>query len=392
MLLKYSIENYKSIKNKETIDFNASSLTQHKNHLINNSILPVIALYGPNGGGKTAILESINIFKSLIFPEFNNIFSNSQYLKKQKNNKDKLMKFEISFKDDNERILNYGIHFGDKIDFEEFKIENKTIFKKEKEKYEFCAELQKTDFNFSNFNSAGSLLFVFSNFFKNPEIQSLAKEFKKIQWIDNTFALNKSKGLFGEPVFSIGNIALLMKYKKKVIKIFNDLDINIHDIDMIESPVKDGSFNVILHKKDMYDEIYKINYNDESNGTQKIIILLSFFLETIHNKSLIIVDELDAGIHTKILKYLILMFMKNNKGAQLIFSSHDMPTLDSSIFRKDEIYFAAINDSKFTSIVSLREFGSDVREANNFSKLYLDGKLGYDPYIDYSLKAFEENE
>jgi hypothetical protein len=47
------------------------------------------------------------------------------------------------------------------------------------------------------------------------------------------------------------------------------------------------------------------------------------------------------------------MFTKNNKGAQLIFSSHDMPTLSSSIFRKDEIYFAAINDSKFTSIISL---------------------------------------
>jgi hypothetical protein len=66
--------------------------------------------------------------------------------------------------------------------------------------------------------------------------------------------------------------------------------------------------------------------------------------------------------------------------------------LSSSIFRKDEIYFAAINDSKFTSIISLWEFGSDVREANNFAKTYLDGKLGYDPYVDYSLKGFNKND
>lgn len=59
MLLTYSVKNFKSIKNKSTIDFQSKSIKEHKEHLINNDILPIISIYGPNGGGKSCIIESI---------------------------------------------------------------------------------------------------------------------------------------------------------------------------------------------------------------------------------------------------------------------------------------------------------------------------------------------
>ncbi|MDK2819970.1 MAG: ATP-binding protein, partial [Mycoplasmataceae bacterium] len=316
-------------------------------------------------------------------------------------------KWEFVFQDDNNRELTYNIHFSDKIHFEEFKMKdplstNKkeiVIFRKDlnekgdKVNYLY-EELKKTNINLSILNSSKSLLYFFSTIFKNDLVESLMKEFKKIEWIDNTFPINKTLTPFNIPIFNIGDVKIIIENKSVILKIFKDLDINITDIDIKEDPLNPASVIVRLCKMDLYENNYWINYNNESNGTQKLIILLAKLIKGIHNKNIFIIDELDSGLHTRILKYLILMFTNNkkNKGAQLMFSSHDMPTLTREIFRKDEIYFAAINDSRFTSIISLWDFGSDVREANNFSKTYLDGKLGYDPYVDYSLKGFKDSE
>lgn len=407
MLLKYSIENYKSIKNKETINFVAKPLKQHKKHLLKDNILPVIVLYGPNGGGKTAILESIKECIAIIIEKSNPFSPTSQMLQNNKNDKKELTKWEFVFQDDSNRELIYNIHFSDKIHFEEFKMKDSfstnkkeiVIFRKnlnekgDKVNYLY-EELKKTNINLSILNSAKSLLYFFSTIFKNELVESLMKEFKKIEWIDNTFPINKTLTPFNTPIFHIGDVKIILENKTTILKIFKDLDINIIDIDIKEDQLNPASVIVRLCKMDLYENNYWINYNYESNGTQKLIILLAKLIKGIHNKNIFIIDELDSGIHTRILKYLILMFTNNkdNQGAQLMFSSHDMPTLTSNIFRKDEIYFAAINESKFTSIISLWDFGSDVREANNFSKTYLDGKLGYDPYVDYSLKGFKDSE
>ncbi len=58
---------------------------------------------------------------------------------------------------------------------------------------------------------------------------------------------------------------------------------------------------------------------------------------------LVIVDELDAKLHPKLLRYVIRLFTNpeiNKNGAQLLFTSHDMSTMKNSIFRRDEIWFA----------------------------------------------------
>lgn len=403
MLLKYSIENYKSIRNKETINLVSKPLKQHEKHLLKEHILPVIVLYGPNGGGKTAILESIKVCLGIVIEQVN-IFQDLRILSDRKNNKEELIKWEFVFLDDNNRELIYVVHFSDKIHFEEFRVKDSMstkeniIFQKNLDNdpnqiYFLCDEIKKTNIDLSVLNNFKSLLFFFSSIFKNDLIESLVKEFKKIEWIDNTFPLNKMLTPFNTLIFHVGDVKIIEDNKKEILNIFKDLDINIIDINIKKDPLNSAMVTVMLCKKDLYENDYWISYNDESNGTQKLIILIGKFIKGIHNKNIFIIDELDSGLHTRILKYLILIFTKEkNKGAQLLFSSHDMPTLSSDIFRKDEIYFAAINDSGFTSIISLWEFGSDVREANNFSKTYLDGKLGYDPYVDYSLKGFEDSE
>ncbi len=49
------LKNSRPFKNKK-----ATSI-----HLLNNSILPYVGIYGPNGGGKTSFLESLGFLLSV---------------------------------------------------------------------------------------------------------------------------------------------------------------------------------------------------------------------------------------------------------------------------------------------------------------------------------------
>ena len=58
----------------------------------------------------------------------------------------------------------------------------------------------------------------------------------------------------------------------------------------------------------------------------------------------VVVDELDAKLHPKLLRYAILLFKDpevSKNGAQLIFSSQDVSAMRNDVFRCDEVWFAA---------------------------------------------------
>ena len=127
---------------------------------------------------------------------------------------------------------------------------------------------------------------------------------------------------------------------------------------------------------------------DESSGTKKIFGLLPFIAESLLHGTTLIIDELDAKIHPVLLKYLIMTFSdmkKNKKGAQLIFTSHDLSTMNNDVFRRDEIWFAAKGNHQNSKLYSLVEFkngnGETVRKDARFDKQYLEGKYGADPYL-----------
>ena len=75
----------------------------------------------------------------------------------------------------------------------------------------------------------------------------------------------------------------------------------------------------------------------------------------------------------------------NQNGAQLIFTSHDVTTMRNTVFRRDEIWFAAENDDHESEIYSLYEIRREDNERVNntaaYDKQYLEGRYGADPYL-----------
>ena len=132
----------------------------------------------------------------------------------------------------------------------------------------------------------------------------------------------------------------------------------------------------------------ELNLFDESSGTRKLFGLLPFIAKSLLKGTTLVIDELDAKIHPVLLKYLIMTFSdmeKNKKGAQLIFTSHDLSTMNSEVFRRDEIWFVAKGNRQNSKLYSLVEFknkkGESVRKDAKFDKQYLEGKYGADPYL-----------
>ena len=179
-------------------------------------------------------------------------------------------------------------------------------------------------------------------------------------------------------------------YRRRIIQALNDVD-----IDMSGWRYDEGN-NELYTQRMINGKLYELKFSDESDGTKKMIAALPVILLAIQEGRLLIIDELDAKLHPKLLRYVISLFKNtkvNKKGAQLLFTSHDMTTMKNTVFRRDEIWFAAENRNHESEIYSLYEIRREDNERVNstaaYNKQYMEGRYGADPYLTNMLAGGE---
>lgn len=134
----------------------------------------------------------------------------------------------------------------------------------------------------------------------------------------------------------------------------------------------------------------------ESAGNKKIfdlagVLLMAFISED--DPFLIVIDEIDSNFHPSLLIKLIEMFNNpkiNKNNSQLLFTSHDTNLMSPSIMRRDQFYFAEKQEDESTRLYSLADLRG-IRNDADFAKQYLAGYYGALPVLnDYT--EVEENE
>ena len=97
-------------------------------------------------------------------------------------------------------------------------------------------------------------------------------------------------------------------------------------------------------------------------------------------------------MHPKLLSYIIKLFSNreiNKYGAQLLFTSHDLSTMKNDVFRRDEIWFASLDEKRASKIFALSDIrnvdGKRVNQTASYDKQYLEGRYGADPYLQNML-------
>ena len=105
-------------------------------------------------------------------------------------------------------------------------------------------------------------------------------------------------------------------------------------------------------------------------------------IEILQKGLILIVDELDSSLHPLLVRHLIRLFNNsedNMHGAQLIVTTHDTTLLDSTLLRRDQIWFVEKNLEQASELFPLSDFSPRSNEA--LEKGYLSGRYGGLPML-----------
>lgn len=125
-------------------------------------------------------------------------------------------------------------------------------------------------------------------------------------------------------------------------------------------------------------------FDDESLGTVTMLDLAADLISAIDAGRTLCVDEAERSLHPVLLKNLVGLFSDsalNARGAQLIFTTHDLSFLSNDTLRRDQIWFVQKDaDSGASELYPLSSFSP--RKDENLTNRYLYGSYGAVPFID----------
>ena len=110
----------------------------------------------------------------------------------------------------------------------------------------------------------------------------------------------------------------MMKRKKSDIMLLNEMGIDVEDYRFDSDEEQLYMIRTIEGKK------YELPFDHESDGARKLIAALPVILVALREGRLVIIDELDAKLHPKLLRYVISIFKnrKINKYGGSFYSHH----------------------------------------------------------------------
>lgn len=396
MLCQFTVKNYKSIRDEVTFDMQVAAISEHEDRIIKDQddemYLPVSAIYGPNGGGKSNVLAALHTLVAKIL----------RPLYATEDNEDKVLL--------QKRIIVEPFAFSDsKNEPTEFEL----FFRTELAEYRYILHVKRDVVIYESLDrvklETGRRSALYTRDDKGIVLKGAFAKLKVSDDLSKTLTLLSYLGIaykgnavvkdvlnwfeFGVDFLNYGNpiqelrmaISTSEDVKHLMLEMIQEMDLDIVDF-RVEEKEND---RIEVFTKHLVDDVEtELSLSDESSGTKKLFGLLPFIATSLLDGTVLVIDELDAKIHPVLLRHIIMMFndMKINRHkAQLIFTSHDLSTMNSEVFRRDEIWFVAKGNAQNSKLYSLVEFknekGESVRKDAKFDKQYLEGKYGADPYL-----------
>ena len=121
----------------------------------------------------------------------------------------------------------------------------------------------------------------------------------------------------------------------------------------------------------------------ESAGTRLLLVVLGRAFRALDQGAPLFIDELDASLHTQAAGAVLRLFRSpetNPKGAQLVATTHDTNLMESSLLRRDQLWFTEKDDGGATRLYPLTDFRT--RKGDNIERGYLQGRFGAVPFDD----------
>lgn len=427
MLVKFTVSNFLSFKEKTSIDLTTTSLTEYKNDntfqspLGDLSLLKSIVVYGANASGKSNLFKAVGFMKRYILNSSKGTSHGDEIpvqrfkLSTVTYRKPSLFEIETIISDTKYR-------YGFEVDKSKVHSEYLYFQKKNKEYLVFLRTFQQIDFGkkieFGNerlfeITRDNALFLSVCAQFNDPVAISIVDKIHQINFINGVDDLSSTEYTIRMLADKQSNIMVnnLLKSANlgftgiKIEKIATEELLSNSSIpkELQKFFIKESPENTfITTKHPVYDEnnqVIEENYFDlnseESLGTRKFFALAGPIINTITTGGILVIDEFDSRLHPELSKGIIKLFnsASNAYNAQLIIASHNSTFINSSnkLFRRDQIVVAGKNRFGVTRLESL--FEKKIRKDASFEKDYLSGKYdgtSIELVINNQLNLFEE--
>lgn len=404
MLIRFSFKNFKSFKNENCLDMEATSLKEHEYNIAkteNGAYLKIAAIYGANASGKTNVLQAFSYMKKKVLvsddSRINNNLSEENIFTFMINNEP--ISLEVEILAENNKIYKYG-----------FEVLNNAIISEwlyEKRVNKFYEIFDRTNNNIEVKDNKNKLLGLANVDEKTLFLNVFAKIDKNNEDFNNVYNwfIDANYLDLGDPNFEnvLNNRIFLKiiedkKYKEELLKFIKTFDATIDSINISPNSLEElkntnGVVKVELVHNGEDGNKKALPLVLESNGTMKMFHLFDFLMDTLRNGRVLFVDELDAKLHPLLTRYIINLFHNSEKNignGQLIYSTHDTVNLNKETFRRDEIWFVEKDKNGVSELYSLSDYiiedengnAKKVRNDATYNKDYLTGRYGAIPILE----------
>ncbi len=406
MLIEFSVENYKSFKDLQTLTMQATGEKEKGVDTIeyqrlfpakkNLNLLKTKAIFGANSSGKSNIIKAMtsfwmilqtNLSNELVLKEGIESFFLDETVKSSPTYFQVItivegVQYRYGFEADKNKIHSEWLFVKEKKEILYFVREGQKIIDYNKSKFKEILEVEKTTDRLYKSNTLIlSILHALNRPISSIVHQSISRDIiinHGIESVDKNTWLRSS----------IENWKTDEKFKSFTFDLLSSIDKTI------------TGFSIEQNAKTIFDDnteddlmLVKRNQNGrevlfdlekhEGSGTQKLFALSYIIYLTLTLGYTLIIDELDARLHPKLTREIISLFQSKecHREAQFIFVTHDSNLLDSSLLRRDQITFVDKDQYGVSEIFDLSDV-KGVRENDLFEKNYLKGKYGGLPYLN----------
>ena len=423
MIQDFSVKNFFSIRERQTLSFVPTNDTQMRDHYVHQvvegtELLKIGIIYGSNASGKTTILNALSYFRHIMLDKPDSKLDGMDFFPflLDDHSKDERSEMKMTFWLD-------GIRYVINVEFDSTRIyeEQLLVYASVRPTLLYKRSYQQdTDHSVITFGQKIGI--------DKDAQRAIAGNTTNNCTVMAAFGLSNVKTSALNHVFNFFNSGMQPmlsprdsltfdvkselhndregKKKKFLLQMLKASDFNIVDLTLNEreiaispemekviriAPIPEEEQTEMLRRGTIkHDNItfrhngdgntYELEEGLESAGTTRFLDMSMLLYYVLNENNFVPVDEVETSIHYELLSYFIKLFLANSEGSsQLLMTTHDINLLNEDFIRRDAIWFTDKDKCGATSLKRLSSLG--LHKTMNPYNAYKQGKLVDLPFL-----------
>ena len=421
MLLRFGVSNHLSIRDFQELSFSASSLKDRDEGLIpcaaapKGAVAPAAVVYGANASGKSHLVGAIAVMQWMV------LSSQTQGepgggVPRRPFRLDAACagepsRFELDFVIDGVRH-HYGFEASDDAFASEWLYDfpgsrRRTLFEREGDEFRFGRGLKGRNADIAGLTRPNSLYLSAAAQTGHERLSRVFGYFRSIRGVHAiavpgmvaSFRLAQEEPdsrMIDRTIDFLGKIGTgVVGYRRKEAEYADETEAIRRDVLTAirkrgDVPAEFEAFMSgdwrtaieLAHRGRNGEPVY-LDLDLESAGTRRLLIVLGFAFRALDEGTPLVVDELDASLHTQAAEAVLRLFCSpgtNPKGAQLVATTHDTNLMRAPALRRDQLWFTEKDSGGATRLYPLTDIRT--RKGDDVERGYLQGRYGATPFDD----------